>query len=400
MEASTDMGLVKGHAYGITSVKNVHLEGSGLFGIFNREKLPMIRLRNPWGQGEWKGAFSDGSEEWNKISKADREKVGLTFEEDGEFWMTFEDYCKYFVQTCICRVVNTSYLSLSKTWHEGLSHGQWVKPDRAGGCPNNKDTFLLNPQYSFDITEDEDECMIQLMQKSLRAKEGCENVTMGFTILRVELNREQRLHDMFLQEKVASTVYRNSRSVFLRHGPMRKGRYVVVPSTFDAGIEASFLLRVYTSTFNNFKELKQDQPVKAWYNCFGGQPQMVTHVKVVRATGLEKLDRAGGADPYCIISCEGEKVTTRVCKNSTNPEWDESAVFFRSKPLKSPLKVQIWNSNVLRDDYMGKHVFIATDECKGKAVEVGLVGRKNESNTNKPGQLVVVITQTRDLTSV
>lgn len=60
MEASTEIGLVKGHAYGITSVKNVHLEGSGLFGLFNREKLPMIRLRNPWGQGEWKGAFSDG----------------------------------------------------------------------------------------------------------------------------------------------------------------------------------------------------------------------------------------------------------------------------------------------------------------------------------------------------
>ncbi|KAL8625593.1 hypothetical protein ACOMHN_014681 [Nucella lapillus] len=60
MEACTDVGLVKGHAYGITAVKNVHLEGSGLFGIFNREKLPMIRLRNPWGQCEWKGAFSDG----------------------------------------------------------------------------------------------------------------------------------------------------------------------------------------------------------------------------------------------------------------------------------------------------------------------------------------------------
>ena len=60
MEAITSLGLVKGHAYGITAVKNVHLEGSGLFGLFNREKLPMIRLRNPWGKCEWKGAFSDG----------------------------------------------------------------------------------------------------------------------------------------------------------------------------------------------------------------------------------------------------------------------------------------------------------------------------------------------------
>ena len=60
--------------------------------------------------------------------------------------MTFEDFCKYFHQTAICRGVNTSILSLTKTWHEGLSHGAWKKPDRAGGCPNNKDTFLKNPQ--------------------------------------------------------------------------------------------------------------------------------------------------------------------------------------------------------------------------------------------------------------
>jgi calpain-5 len=60
--------------------------------------------------------------------------------------MTFEDFCKHFHQTAICRVVNTSFFSINKTWHEGLSHGAWRKPDRAGGCPNNRETFLKNPQ--------------------------------------------------------------------------------------------------------------------------------------------------------------------------------------------------------------------------------------------------------------
>ena len=61
MEAPASNGLVKGHAYGITDVRIIHLKGSGLFSFFNREKLPMIRLRNPWGNKEWSGAFSDGS---------------------------------------------------------------------------------------------------------------------------------------------------------------------------------------------------------------------------------------------------------------------------------------------------------------------------------------------------
>ncbi|KAK0048922.1 calpain-5 [Biomphalaria pfeifferi] len=398
MEATTDIGLVKGHAYGITSVKNVHLEGSGLFGLFNRDKLPMIRLRNPWGQGEWKGAFSDGSPEWNKISSSDRNKIGLTFEEDGEFWMTFEDYCKYFVQTCICRVVNTSYVSLSKTWHEGLAHGMWKAPNRAGGCPNNRETFLQNPQYMFDITEDGDECMVQLMQKGSRDKE---NATIGFTILKVELNREYRIHDLNLQEKVVSTVYRNSRSTFLRHGPLKKGRYVVIPSTFDPNVEAFYLFRVYTSTFNNFKELTQEKPVKSWYNCCGKAPVMVTHVKVVKAAGLEKQDRSGTADPYCIIQCEGKKVTTFTCKSTINPEWDMSALFYRSSPLKKPLVIQIWNNNLLRDEFMGQHEFKSVDELREQTVVLSLFGnKKNETTVEKPGKLTITITQLKDLMAV
>ncbi|KAK7090807.1 calpain-5-like [Littorina saxatilis] len=399
MEASTDVGLVKGHAYGITCVKNVHLEGSGLFGLFNRDKMPMIRLRNPWGQCEWKGAFSDGSPEWDKIDINDRKKVGLTFEEDGEFWMTFEDFCKYFHQTAICRVVNTSFFTLTKTWHEGLAHGAWKKPDRAGGCPNNRESFLKNPQYAFDVG-DEDEFMCQLMQKSTRDKDGAVNKTIGFTVLKVELNRRTRIHDLSLQEKLTSTVYRDSRSIFLRHGPVKKGRYVVIPSTFDPNQEAEFLIRVYTSDANNFMELTAETPKKSWYNCCAKSPVLVTQIKVVRATGLQKQDTQGGADPYCVISCDGEKVTTRSVNNTTNPEWGDSAIFYRSDPLKHPLKVQIWNHNVIRDQYMGKHVFLSTDDFRNSAQEVDLYGRKGESQTVQPGKLMVHITQTRDLSSL
>ena len=60
MEQAIDVGLVKGHAYGITAVKRVSLEGTGFMNLFNKEKIHMIRLRNPWGGCEWKGAFSDG----------------------------------------------------------------------------------------------------------------------------------------------------------------------------------------------------------------------------------------------------------------------------------------------------------------------------------------------------
>lgn len=51
-------GLVKGHAYSVTAVKKVRL-GHGLLAYFKNETIPLIRMRNPWGKIEWKGAWSD-----------------------------------------------------------------------------------------------------------------------------------------------------------------------------------------------------------------------------------------------------------------------------------------------------------------------------------------------------
>lgn len=65
--------------------------------------------------------------------------------------MTFEDWCKNFTDVDICRTVNTSYFSLHKTWEKEMMFGAWEKHpepllNRAGGCFDNRDTFLQNPQ--------------------------------------------------------------------------------------------------------------------------------------------------------------------------------------------------------------------------------------------------------------
>ncbi len=59
----------------------------------------------------------------------------------------------------------------------------------------------------------------------------------------VEENRKFRCHT--IQEKAASGVFTNRRSVFDRF-TLNAGRYVIVPSTFDPGQEREFLLRVFS----------------------------------------------------------------------------------------------------------------------------------------------------------
>ncbi|XP_052783914.1 calpain-5-like [Mya arenaria] len=397
MEASTAQGLVKGHAYGITAVKNISLE-TGMFSFLNKNKLAMIRLRNPWGQGEWKGAFSDDDPEWQKIPKTEREKMGLVFAEDGEFWMTFEDFCQHYVNLSYCRVVNTSMFSLSKTWHEGLAHSAWKKPNLAGGCLNNKDTFLKNPQFVFSIDENEEDTMMQIMQKSVRSQTGSGNTTIGFTLLKVEENRHHRIHDYTYQEVIKNTTFRDSRSIFQKM-KLDKGRYLIIACTFDKDLEVEFLFRIYTGCANDFKELKHEKPERSFWNCCAKQPVMVTQIKILKAEGLEKQERDGG-DPYCVIKCEGQQVYTSVKKDTLNPEWKQAAVFFRKNPLKNPIKVQIWNSNIIKDTYMGKHLFISADECTRSIQTVGLVGRGRQGDQVRSGKLIVEITQSKTLSAI
>ncbi|XP_067950121.1 calpain-5-like [Watersipora subatra] len=394
MEARTDTGLVKGHAYGITEVKRAGLEGTGLFGMFNQDKINMIRLRNPWGKHEWNGRFSDSSPEWQKISESERKKMGLVFEDDGEFWMHFDDFCKHFVTVSVCRVVNQSIFSVNKTWEEGKLHSAWVPPMLAGGCANYKDTFLKNPQFAFSVTKTEDDVLLSLEQKTTdRAKK---NETIGFHVFRVEHNRRTRMHEPL--PVISSSKFKNSRSIFMRL-TLSKGRYVVLPCTFDPGKQLEFLLRVYTDESMNPLHLTLDSPETLGGFCglCGSSVQLGARVRFVRAHGLEKQDKVGGADPYLLVKCQNETVRIHTLYDTVDPEWKEleSVLFFKTK-ASTPITVEIWNKNNIRDTFMGKAIVLASEPCENKAMELPLHGAK-DNDPQPPGRLVVTVTVRQDV---
>ncbi|KFV18191.1 Calpain-13, partial [Tauraco erythrolophus] len=85
-------GIVQGHAYTITGVVKI--------GYKNGWKH-LIRIWNPWGHGEWKGPWSDNSPQWDHVDSKSRETL-LRNKDDGEFWMSCENFQEQFSWLYIC----------------------------------------------------------------------------------------------------------------------------------------------------------------------------------------------------------------------------------------------------------------------------------------------------------
>ncbi|XP_074909990.1 calpain-6 isoform X1 [Buteo buteo] len=401
-EMETEMGLVIGHAYSVTAVRKLRL-GERLMFSFKAEKLFMIRLRNPWGKREWNGAWSDNSEEWKKVSSSECKSLGLTLENDGEFWMTFEDWCKNFTDVDICRIVNTSYFSIHKTWEKKMMRGAWTKNsepllNRSGGCFDNKETFLQNPQYIFDVKKTEDKVLVSLQQEDRRKykKEGKgDSIPIGFEIFKVEDNRSYRLHKLTVQERVATSLYINTRTVFLRR-ILKQGRYILIPTTYHPGIITKFILRLFTDVPSKLRELKADKPKMTCWSLLCGYPRRVTQIKIHSAEGLQKQDRSGGADPYVLIKCENQNMRSPVQHDTTSAIFDTQVIFYR-KNIDSPIIVQVWNSNILCDQFLGQAVLAASPSDPREQQTLRLRGRGGREAAEVPGHITVKVFSSDDL---
>uniref|UniRef100_A0A8C2IAR4 Calpain-3 n=1 Tax=Cyprinus carpio TaxID=7962 RepID=A0A8C2IAR4_CYPCA len=263
-ETRTTTGLVKGHAYSVTAVEESQQKES---------KVRLVRLRNPWGQVEWNGPWSDNSKEWETLSKGEKEKLQQQNAEDGEFWMSFEDFKKNYTKIEICNLTPDALEDdkLHK-WTVSVNEGRWVRGCSAGGCRNYPDTFWTNPQYRLRLLEEDDDSednevactfVVALMQKNRRRerKLGANLFTIGFSIYEMHGNKQHMQKEFFMSStsKARSRAYINLREVTQRFR-LSRGEYVIIPSTYEPHQEGEFILR-FSRVY--FTTPMSDQPAPA-----------------------------------------------------------------------------------------------------------------------------------------
>ncbi|KAJ3590531.1 hypothetical protein NHX12_008481, partial [Muraenolepis orangiensis] len=215
----TGNGLIKGHAYAIVRSNKVSQESGDTM---------LYRLRNPWGFVEYSGPWSDKHEDWEDVDHVEKERINLNMEEDGEFWISVDDFSQLFDKVELCS----------------------VNPDSVVATASGE-----SPASAWSITEHQGIVLEEspLLQKDRRKKDKVDFLYMAFHIYRVppELVGMCLDQSFFTSNRPVgrSGNYLAQRSVW-RKLHLEPGAYVIVASTYRPNIPGDFFLRIFSKTGN------------------------------------------------------------------------------------------------------------------------------------------------------
>ncbi|XP_057183880.1 calpain-1 catalytic subunit-like isoform X2 [Triplophysa rosa] len=224
-------------------------------GVTTKEPVRLVRMFNPWGKGEWTGDWSDRSPLWKTVSANDNKNC-LSVADNGEFWMSMEDYTKSFKTMDIC-CLSPDFLNGSSkcSWSSQYHIGQWTT-ETAGGIR----AIWKNPQFRVRIEKPGEDCaggecpeniLVSLMQNhENRRRKQLPHLFIGFFVYEIppEIKDEGGKYSIsfFSRRKpVARTDFANLREV-MKFFNLEPGEYLIVPSTLSPAEMASFVLSVFT----------------------------------------------------------------------------------------------------------------------------------------------------------
>lgn len=246
----------------------------------------LLRLCNPWGRREWKGAFSDKSSVWTAELKAefgwDEAKGGHRDETDGIFWMPWADFLEQFESVSYTYVPAEAAPSVHVTseWRAELTAGgvealagynpRFVlslnrarAPARAAGARDAAGSParvapspLTHPPPSGlpsrrapplrTVPSGRAQVFLALTQPGVRHFGGGGHLEMYLQVFRVDTARAEqppRLEDKLDGGEIAISHRRGSLALELDPGGGAK-TFVLVASLWEAGWEGSFGLTV------------------------------------------------------------------------------------------------------------------------------------------------------------
>ncbi|XP_028284086.1 calpain-10 [Parambassis ranga] len=239
-------------------------------------EVRLLRIRNPWGRCCWGGAWIWGGAGWSSLdpvcSSDLQSRVGV-----GEFWLDEAEFMSQFDDVTVGYPISEdghlkSIYTGNLLTHSHQLAGRWIKGCSAGGSRNSS-SYSSNPKFWLKVC-DRGEVLVSLLQH--RKQRNTEKYAqtplddskntkhqhyqaIALHMWKVEKKRFN-LSRMLNKPPCASThchIY--EREVVLRR-QLEPGYYLLIPSTYQPGAEARFLIRVFSSSSTSLSALKSPAP--------------------------------------------------------------------------------------------------------------------------------------------
>ncbi|XP_066137675.1 calpain-9-like isoform X1 [Euwallacea fornicatus] len=254
-------GLITQHAYSVTGLARVR----GTSG-----ETPLVRLKNPWARGEWTGAWSDRSWEWDGLTARDKELLSVRVANEGEFWMSFEDFARHFTQLDLVHIgpddwMMESALHSKQPWRAVLARRRWRAGYNAGGGPSYVDTTAMNPQFHVQIpraTSNKCHVVVSVTQSyetnMADMKKRKPLFALGFAVYEVPPSMQRLTPNFVTDQKPLDVTNHSVAREVVTFFTLPPGDYIVVPQTNVPNLDGKFLLRILTDEQSNIWEVNED----------------------------------------------------------------------------------------------------------------------------------------------
>ena len=251
-EEKNDYDLLLNHAYGIIDCQNV--QGNKL-----------IRLRNPWGNYEWNGRWSDGSPEWTP--ELQKHFGNYEFDNDGTFFMCWEDFLRFFNSVHVLRLLTDE---VGEVWEKYAFEGEWTQ-ETSGGCLTFP-SWAKNPQYRIHSSLPNNRVFICLSQADKRFMDHkeCKLESAGLTILKGDFRTRanQKKKGCKQGDLVKNSIFYSSRDIAVEFTMTTAGPnndMIIIPSFYNPNVTSTYSMMIYTqkpcviTQLEDTEESEQDQ---------------------------------------------------------------------------------------------------------------------------------------------
>ncbi|CAG5896779.1 unnamed protein product [Menidia menidia] len=236
----------------------------------------LLRIRNPWGRCCWGGAWTQSGAGWSCIDPVLASDLQSRVAE-GEFWLDEAEFRSQFDDVTVGYPISKdghlkSIYTGNLLTHNHQLAGRWIKGLSAGGSRNSS-SYSNNPKFWLKVCE-RGEVLASLLQhrkwrnteKRAQTQRNDDNNTqhqhyqaIALHVWKVEKKRFN-LSRVLNKPPCASThCHAYEREVVL-HRYLEPGHYILIPSTYQPGAEARFLIRVFSSSSTSLSALKSPAP--------------------------------------------------------------------------------------------------------------------------------------------